>query len=98
MKNKFNTLLAGALIMCLLITSFAFQNTKTSTKTISFAASATAVPALIEKYASLGYTVKFMVAESVSTSINPGLSNSSFYRYTADYRDLRGLIVVTLEK
>lgn len=50
---------------------------------------ASKVPELMEKYNKLGWRVKFMVAESVSTTA----SGTSYNHY-----ELKGLIIITLEK
>jgi len=52
--------------------------------------SASKVPELMAKYNKLGWKVKFMVAESVSVSLK---TNSDYEKV-----ELRGLIIITLEK
>lgn len=98
-ENKFITIsLLGVVIMFSLL-SFKGENTKTTTVTDTkcfINQNMSTIKVYIESYTKQGYTVKQLISQNVSTSID------QYYHYHEGlgsyHRDIKGDIILVLEK
>lgn len=99
-ENKFITIALLAVVVMFSLVSFKGEKPKTETNVVTETKcfvnqNSGTIKMYIELYAKQGFTVKQLISQSVSTSIN-GYYNS--ISSTGHYRELRGDIILVLEK